>query len=170
MLRYYLVAMLLVVGSLVVAAHFSRPAKPIETASVQSSGTPSAPRAQATFTVPPRGVHGEAPWALSALPECFEQEAEAHGPLAFVRAHLPAGMHAVIAPSVLDAADCRVRVLPRTGVVERGTERLVIPPKATFFTDGRRFALIRQTGTTAELRVYHLFGNGQVTFVSTNER
>ena len=106
MLRYYLVAMLLVVGSLVVAAHFSRPAKPIETASVQSSGTPSAPRAQATFTVPPRGVHGEAPWALSALPECFEQEAEAHGPLAFVRAHLPAGMHAVIAPSVLDAADC----------------------------------------------------------------
>ena len=164
MLRYYLVATLLVVGSLVVAAQFSRPAKPIETASVQSSGTPSAPRAQATFTFPPRGVQGEAPWALSALPECFEQEAEAHGPLAFVRAHLPVGMHVVIAPSVLDAVDCRLRVLPGSGVVERGTERLVIPPKATFFTDGRRFALLRQAGKTAELRVYHRTDREPVVF------
>jgi hypothetical protein len=164
MLRYYLGATLLVVGSLVVAAQFSRPAKPIETASVQSRGTPSAPRAQATFTFPPRGVHGEASWALSALPECFEQEAEAHGPLAFVQAHLPVGMQAVIAPSVLEAVDCRLRVLPRTGVVERGTERLVIPPKATFFTDGRRFALLRQAGKTAELRVYHRTDREPVVF------
>ena len=164
MLKYLAIATVLVVGPLVVAAHFSKPAKPLETASVQSHGTPSASRAQSASSLPPRGVHGEAPWALSALPECFEQEEEAHGPLAFVRAHLPPRMTPVPAPSVLDAADCKLRVLARSGIVERGTERLVIPPSALFFADEKRFALLRLSGKSAELRVYHRTDRGPVVF------
>jgi hypothetical protein len=167
MLRYFVVATVLVVGSLVIAAHFSRPRKPIDVSGgPKSHGTPSAPRPQPTISFPPRGVHGEAPWALSALPECFQQEEEAHGPPAFVRAHVPARMQPVAAPSHLETTDCALHVFAHSVVVERGTERLVVPPETRLFSDGRRFALLRQAGKAAELRIYHLPGNGPVTFVS----
>ncbi|MBD5634482.1 MAG: hypothetical protein IAI49_08400 [Candidatus Eremiobacteraeota bacterium] len=35
---------------------------------------------------------GEAPWALSAVPECFHQTANLIGSGAFARAHIPAGV------------------------------------------------------------------------------
>lgn len=157
---------MLVVGLLVASAQFTRPQHSIDVSGgPKSTGTPSPPRAQPTLTFPPQGVHGEAPWAISALPECFTQVEEAHGPPAFVRAHLPAGMRPVAAPSSLDAADCRLRVLANTAVVTRGSERLVIPPDAKFFVKDRQFALLRREGGKAELRVYRRADGGPVSFV-----
>jgi hypothetical protein len=167
MLRYFALATVIVVGTLVIAANFARSRTDIEVGGgPRSTATPSAPRPEASGTFPPPGVHGEAPWALSALPECFEQEEEAHGPLAFVRAHLPAKMQAVAAPSHLETADCALRILAHSVLVERGTERLVITPDARLYTDGRRFALLRRSGKTADLRIYHLSVKGPVRFVA----
>ena len=89
MLRYYVVATILVVGALAAGASFYRPGKPLEVASVQSTGSPSPPRFQAPSSRTPEPVTGEAPWALSALPECFAQTEEVRGTERFVRAHVP---------------------------------------------------------------------------------
>jgi len=170
MLKYYALATLLVVGALVVAAQFARPRGEIDVSGgPKTHGTPSLPRVQATVSFPPLGVHGEAPWALAALPECFAQGEEAHGPFAFVRARVPAGMHSV-GPSVLDSADCHLRVLAHVAVVTRGSERLVIPQDAEFFAGDRQFALLRRTGKNAELRIYRRADGGPVVFIPGGER
>jgi len=167
LLKYYAIATLLVVGSLLVAAQFSGSRTDINVSGgPRSTGTPSVPRPQPTTSFGPQGVQGEAPWAFSALPECFQQEAEAHGPLAFVRAHVPAGMRPVASPSHLETADCTVHVLAHSVVVDRGTERLEVPPETQMFADDQHFGLLRRTGKTAVLRVYHLPANRRVNFIA----
>ena len=167
LLRYYVLATLLVVGLLVVAAQLPRSRTDIDVSGgPKSTGTPSVPRPQPTTSLGPQGVQGEAPWAFSALPECFEQEAEAHGPIDFVRAHVPAGMRLVASPSHLETADCTVQVLAHSVVVDRGTERLEVPPETQMLADDRHFGLLCRTGATAVLRVYHLPSRGRVNFIA----
>jgi hypothetical protein len=164
--RYYLIATLLVASALLVGTAVQWRKAALEVASVQSSGTPSASRPQAQTTYPPRGVRGRAPWALSALPECFVQDSEARGTAAFVRAHLPSGAQPVPSGSRLVSADCTLRVGLHSATVERGTEFLVIPPQAAFFIVGRRLALVRRDAAGAELRIYHRSDGAPVAFAS----
>jgi hypothetical protein len=154
MLRYYLIASGIVLSALLVATLFVHRAAPLKVAPVRATGTPSPPRLQAPSTFEPGGVAGIAAWALSALPECFRQERVAHGPFASLRAQLPTTGGRLEPGAVLRVADCTVRAGPDTLGVERGSERLAVPPPARAFVVGQELVLLRRSGANGELRVY----------------
>jgi len=164
MLPFYVVATVLVVGALVIGSLRSHPGKPLDVRTVQATGTPSASRVQSRATIVPFAVRGNAPWALSALPECFRQELAVRGPIAFVRAHLAPAAHAIPAGTVLNQADCVVTFGVRTIGVMRGDVRLVIPPDTRAFAAGGSLAVLRRAGASAELRVYRAGDGGPLRF------
>lgn len=102
---------------------------------------------------------GDAPWALSALPECFVQESRTTGPLRFVMAHLPKGATLVLPGRTLTAADCSVFVKGNEVWVWRGKDRLRVPPPSQLYASGRlsaggTLALLQGGGRGYDLRVY----------------
>ncbi|HEY3676410.1 MAG TPA: hypothetical protein VGK84_10515 [Candidatus Tumulicola sp.] len=107
----------------------------------------STPRAQS-------GLAGDAPWALAALPECFEQLRTDTGPRAFLLAHLPAGSAPVAPPAHLVYADCTILVRDDEVYVHRGRDVLRIPPPARLYRSAGTLSLLRTTGGGGELRVY----------------
>jgi len=90
-LRYYLIATAIVVTFGIIVAALHRPGRDLRVASVKATGSPSPPRREGASTFSPPPPIGNAPWAMSALPECFHQEHEVHGTWAFVRAARLAG-------------------------------------------------------------------------------
>ena len=134
MLRYFVIATVLVVGTAVaVTAYYQyhlhivvRGGRATMPPRASSSAPPSAHRTQ--------GLRGPAPWALSALPECLIQTQEWKGSLAFVRSHLPPGAHEVRPWTVLHYGDCVVFVSRDQAVVHRGNDWLEIPPVAHLYT------------------------------------
>ncbi|MBC5811375.1 MAG: hypothetical protein GIW95_11080 [Candidatus Eremiobacteraeota bacterium] len=162
--RYYAIATAIVLASLVAAVLLQRREPPLDAASVQSRGTPSAPRAQADGPLPPSAVSGAAPWALSALPECFTQTSIAHGPDAFVRPQIPSSAQPVVGDLRLEIADCTLHVYANAALVERGTDRLFVPADAHFFMNRKTLYLLRRDGRTEELRSYVLAGGGAPLF------
>ncbi|HLX26535.1 MAG TPA: hypothetical protein VKR05_06040, partial [Candidatus Cybelea sp.] len=97
---------------------------------------------------------GDAPWALSALPECLTQTSESSGSWEYVRAHLPAAAMPVRAPATLQYGDCSVTIAGDEAYVRRGSDRLRIPPSVQFYRAHNLLVMIRQTPQTVELRVY----------------
>ena len=112
MWRFFLIATALVVGGLLILLRFEHRGRALEVASVRASGTPTLGRAQGRSTFAPSEVEGEAPWAMSALPECFEQVFAAHGKAVFVRGQLPGGARPVVGRAQLRRADCIVDIEP----------------------------------------------------------
>jgi hypothetical protein len=154
-LRYYLIATAIVVTFVAIVAGVQRQARELRVASVQSTGSPSPPRAQGRSTLPPRAVVGDAPWAMSALPGCFRQRREVHGPTTFVREAIPPGAVALASGRTLRAGPCVVRVREDTIDVRRGDDLLRVPPPATLYTlpDGG-LALVHRDAQGTVLRVY----------------
>jgi hypothetical protein len=100
---------------------------------------------------------GDAPWALSALPECFDQTSKATSPtLPYVLAHLPAGAAMVRPPATLQYADCTVRVTGDEVFVDRDGDHMHIPPQARIYTAPGSIALLRGSEGGYELRVYRV--------------
>lgn len=155
MLRYYAIATAIVVAFVAIVAGVQRAAREVRVASVQSTGSPSPPRAQGESTMPPRAVRGDAPWAMSAVPECFRQRREVHGPMAFVRGAMPRGSLAFFAGRTLRAGDCVIRVREDTIEVRRGDDLLRVPPPATLYAlpDGG-LALVHRDAQGTVLRIY----------------
>lgn len=103
------------------------------------------------------GVTGEAPWALSALPECFHQQSKSTGPqLSYIIAHLPRGAQMIRPPATLHYGDCTLRVQDAQVFVDRGTDHMLIPPQARLYTAPGKVALLRGSDGGYELRVYSL--------------
>jgi hypothetical protein len=108
------------------------------------------PRKAAVFS-------GDAPWALSALPECFDQTSKSTSPtLPFIIAHLPAGATMVRPPARLQYGDCTLRVRGDEVFVDRGGDHMHIPPQARIYTAPGKVALLRGTEGGYELRVYRV--------------
>src|SRR5580704_3187550 len=120
MLRYYLISTALVLTLGAILAAFHRPGHELRVASVQSTASPSPPRRQGTSAYLARVPNGDAPWAMSALPECFHQRHEVHGPRGFVLAHLPAGARRIPPGTSVSSKDCTVVVGERSIDVRRG--------------------------------------------------
>jgi len=97
---------------------------------------------------------GDAPWALSALPECLMQTSESTGSWEYVRAHLPPGSVPIRAPATLQYGDCSVTITGDEAYVRRGNDRLRIPPHVQFYRAADLLAMIRETPQSVELRVY----------------
>ena len=156
-LRYWVMAIVLVVGTaILVVNHFGR--------------APAARAPAATGTPKPGGSRGgvfgaagrrpdaalglRAPWALSALPECLVQKDEASGTRAFVRSQLPAAAVAIAPPITLAYRDCTIRVRANDALVRRGADRFYIPPVARFYRLGNRLLLFHYDSGAAQLRTY----------------
>lgn len=105
----------------------------------------------------PAGVTGDAPWALSALPECFDQQSKSTGPqLSYILAHLPQGARMVRPPATLRYDDCTLRVQGTQVLVDRGTDHMRIPPQARLYIAPGKVALLRGSDGGYELRVYSI--------------
>jgi hypothetical protein len=124
----------------------------IEVGEGRGSGPPK-PQASSTGR-PQSGLAGDAPWALGALPECFEAIKTDTGPRAFLLAHLPAESTPVPSPARLEFGDCTIFVRGDEALVMRGSDRLRIPPPARFYRSPGTFSLLRTTAAGGELRVY----------------
>ena len=155
MLRYYLISAGIVLLTAVLAtAWWQRDFLRIK---LGSTNTPMSPKPEATSTVGKgsgSGVHGDAPWALSVLPECLTQDDEATGPRAYVLTHLPQGSQAVEAPATLVYGNCTIFVTGDEAYVRRGNDRFRIPPHAHFYRTAGTLSLLRSGDGGNELRVY----------------
>jgi len=123
---------------------------------VRASGPPSVGRPQPRSTMHPGAVAAEAPWALSALPECVLQQSVWRArDVAGLRAHLPRGAQPVPAGSVLQYRNCTLRVRRDDAIITRGKDRFHIPPHSRFFSFDDELIFMRQNNA-AELRTYRL--------------
>lgn len=165
MLRYYVIAAGIVIGTLLIALRFQHAGRELQVAAVQTTGSPSAARAQAKSRLVPVEVSGNAPWAMSALPECFEQVFSARGKPAYVDGQLPRGAVAVSGYAALRSADCRLEISPGRALVVRGKQQLVIPPVTQFYRWPDEIGFVRRDAAGAELRVYRLRGGGKIVLV-----
>jgi hypothetical protein len=99
-------------------------------------------------------LSGDAPWALSALPECLTQVSKSTGSEQYVRAHLPSNAVRIAPPEHIVYGDCSIAIEKGAAIVRRGADRLRIPPPVRFYRAAGLFAMIRETAQGAELRVY----------------
>ncbi len=155
MLRYLLLSAAIVFGAAVAAAGWvNRDLIRIKIASVYARvpPKPGASGALAGGTAAP--LHGDAPWALSALPECLLQTSESTGSLAYVRAHLPPHAVAIAPPATLIYGDCSISFTGDEAYVRRGDDRFRIPPSVRFYRADGLLALVRETPGQVDLRVY----------------
>jgi hypothetical protein len=155
MLRYFAAATVIVVGAAVVVAGWTnRDLIRIKIASVYARVPPKA--AVPNGEEPPNSVplRGDAPWALSALPECLIQLSETTGPAHYVLAHLPPGASLVTPPATLTYADCTISIADDEATVTRGADRFRIPPRVRFYRAGATLALLHVESGGMELRVY----------------
>jgi hypothetical protein len=158
MLRYYLISAGLVLFLGIVAGAFHRGVGPeLRIASVQSTSSPSPPRSQGASRRTPSPVTGDAPWAMSAVPECFRQRREVQGPTEFVRARIPTGARVVPPGTTIASGDCELVVGEGSLELRRGSESLRVPPTATLYAlSGGDIALLRRDRTGTVLRFYRL--------------
>ncbi len=153
MLRYYLIATAIVVaiGGLVFARRLAPPDLRIV---ARPTGTPTVGRdvAEAPGTPPP--FTGQGPWVLSALPECFDEQSRVRGPAADLRAKLPPAADRIPPGTVLEVGPCRLVVGAKDIRVQRGADRLRVPPLARLYRVDARLTLTVRSGGIIEIRRY----------------
>jgi hypothetical protein len=154
-LRYLLLSTAIVVGAAMgVSAWVNRDLIRIKIASVYARVPPKEGDAAVRGQTAIPALSGDAPWALSALPECLIQMSESSGSVAYVRRHLPPGAVAIVPPATLVYGDCSIKIDGSEAFVRRGADGLRIPPRVHFYRAEGLLALIRETARGAELRVY----------------
>lgn len=153
MLRYYIIATIIVVviGSIVFAHRLAAPDLKI---SAQPSGTPTVERHVAEASATARPFSGQGPWVLSALPGCFDEQSRLIGPYAELAAKLPAIADRVVPGTTLKVGDCTLDVRARDIWVERGGDRLRVPPEAMLYRVDGRLTLAVHSGRQLEIRRY----------------
>lgn len=159
MLRYLFLSACIVVGVvMVVAGWVNRDLIRIKIASVYARVNPKPQAANRIGAVAATGLRGDAPWALSALPECLVQTSETTGPRAYVVDHLPAGAVPIAPPATLRYGNCTISVADDEAYVRRGNDRFRIPPSVRFYRASGSLALLRESSNGNELRVYQPAG------------
>ncbi len=140
--------------AVVVAAWVNRDLIRIKIASVYARVPPKPEGANRAGNGPEASLQGDAPWALSALPECLTQVSQASGTLPFVQAHVPRGAVPVVPPAKLTYGNCTISVVDDEAFVRRGDDLLHIPAQVRFYRAGRDLVLMRRSAGGADLRVY----------------
>jgi len=157
MLRYYALATVIVLAiAVVVTAQNYRSFMRFRLAASKESPVPQHLRISEGAGASQGNMIGDAPWALSALPDCFVQRTEATGSRAYVEARIPAGAQPVPDGTRLRYGPCTILVRESELLVERGADRLRVPPRATLYTAGDKLVLVRASGKTAVLRTYEI--------------
>ncbi len=121
---------------------------------VQAHGPPTIGRKQPRSNLHPGPFGADAPWALSALPECWLQQNVWRAPATSgLHAHLPASAQEISPGSVLQYRNCTLEVRTNDAIVTRGKDRFHIPPETHFFSYDDELIFVRQS-KAAELRTY----------------
>jgi hypothetical protein len=154
--RFILIAAIIVIvaGSAIVA---QRRASVAIHVSATPSGTPTptvesvpasgpVPQPRQTFTA-------SAPWALSALTDCFTESDRTSGPLAKVRPLFPPDRERLLPGTQFERGPCRVEVHPDSVIVVRGTDRMRVPHGKLYRT-GDHLIVVSTDGPTADMRTY----------------
>jgi len=151
--RYYIIATAIVVvfGSIVFAHRLAQPDLRI---SAQPSGTPTVETRVAEAPATARPFSGQGPWVLSALPDCFDEQSRVSGPAAALGAKVPPAADRIAAGTTLQVAGCTVIVRARDVWVDRGPDRLRVPPEAALYRVDGRLVLTVRTGAQLEIRRY----------------
>jgi hypothetical protein len=152
--RFYVIATLIVVvlGSIVFALR--RPAPDLRIAAPVAGGTPTVEQRVPEVPVTPRPFTGQGPWVLSALPLCFDEQSRIRGPLADLRKKLPPAADRIAPGTTIHAGDCTVRVRPHDLLVDRGADRLRVPPESALYRVAGRLTLVARSGGKVEIRRY----------------
>jgi len=151
MWRFFAAATVLV-AAFVFAITLRRMSHPDVRISARASGTPSAARVQSHESAAPTSLGGDAPWALSALPDCARQHSEDRGSAASVHRKIP--VQATAVEGVVHAGPCTISVTAYGIFVQRGSDRLRIPPPARLLHWDDRYYLYDHDRKGAVLRVY----------------
>ncbi len=122
---------------------------------VHATGSPSASRKQPDSHYGAGNFKGiDAPWALSALPECLlPQSLYRAKNIGAVLVHLPAGAKPVPPGTSLTYRNCTIAVGRDDAEVMRGSDKFHIPPDSRFYTTATKLVFVRFS-RWAELRVY----------------
>ena len=154
MFRYYVIATLIVVafGSVVFALR--RPAPDLRISAPVAGGTPTVETRVPKVLVTPRPFTGQGPWVRSALPLCFDEQSRVRGPLRSLRAKLAPAADRIAPGTTLRAGDCTVIVRPHDLWVDRGADRLRVPPEAALYRVGGHLTLVARSGRKVEIRRY----------------
>jgi hypothetical protein len=156
LIRYFALSAAIVLAVLLVAtAWVARDLIRIRIASVSIPSSPKPAAAVGGSGIrTPRPFEGDAPWALSALPGCFDQIERVSGTDAYVRARLPADAVAIAPPATVVYADCTISIAGGEAYVRRGPDRFRIPPMAQFYRSNDRLVVYRHEAGSSELRIY----------------
>jgi hypothetical protein len=155
MVRYLILSAALVIGGAVLATAWANRDLIRITIAGTNLRVPPKPGASNVPARAARGaLRGDAPWALSALPECLSQTLESTGSARYVRKHLPANASPIVPPATLVYGDCTIVIAGDEAFVRRGADRLRIPPRVRFYRSPARLALIRDEAQGSQLRVY----------------
>jgi hypothetical protein len=153
-LRYYLIALAIVAlaGGLVYAHRIIAPDLEI---SAQPTGTPTVEtRVPDDAAATPRPFTGQGPWVLSALPACFDEQSRVRGPIGELQATFPPGADRIAPGTVVRQGGCTLIVRERDIWVERGGDRLRVPPEAALYRVAGHLVLTARDGNTVEIRRY----------------
>jgi hypothetical protein len=153
MIRYYLIAtaIVVVIGGIVFAHRLATPNLKI---SAQASGTPTVETRVTEAPSTPRPFSGQGPWVLSALPECFDETSRVRGPAGTLGAKVPSPGDRIAPGTTLRAGDCTLLVRAHDIWVDRGADRLRVPPDAALYRVDGHLTLIVRTGAQLEIRRY----------------
>lgn len=155
MIKYLAMSTVIVLGvGVIVAAWVNRDLIRIKIASVYARVAPKPGASSPVSSGAIAPMSGDAPWALSALPECLTQVSESSGSGGYVRAHLPRSAVRIVPPARLSYGDCTISIDGDEAFVRRGTDRFRIPPSVQFYRAQGEVAMMRETGASVELRVY----------------
>jgi hypothetical protein len=152
-IRYYLIAAAIVVaiGGLFFAHRLAPPDLRI---SAEPTGTPTVETHVAEAPATPAPFTGQGAWVLSALPGCFDEQSRVSGPFAALRAKVPPAADRIAPGTTLRAGACTVFVRDRDIRVERGPDRLRVPPDAALYRVGGGLTLVVRTAGGLEIRRY----------------
>jgi len=152
-IRYFLIAtaIVVVVGSIVFAHRLAAPDLRI---SARPTGTPTVETRFSEAPATARPFTGQGPWVLSALPDCFDEQSRLRGPLAEVRAKLPPAADRIAPGTTLRVGPCTLVVRARDIWVDRGSDRLRVPPQAELYRVAGRLTLAVRSGGELEIRRY----------------
>jgi hypothetical protein len=155
MLRYLALATAIVLAVAIgVAGWVNRDMIRIKIASVYGAARPKPEPMRTTAGESEKGLRGDAPWALSALPECLIQLSKSTGSRDFVLRHVPSGAAAVAVPATLTYGDCTISLVDDEAYVRRGNDRFRIPPRVRFYRSAHALTMLRETAGGNEVRVY----------------
>lgn len=155
LLRYLAISAVIVLAAFViVGVYVNREQIAIKIKSVYQKVPPKAAQTPAPSKREAPAFVGEAPWALSALPECFTQTEKVTGPPKYVLARLPKGVTMLRPGATIDVADCHVTVEGDTVLVTRGPDRMRIPAIARLYEGPGSLVLLRGADNGFEMRVY----------------